>query len=208
MSYMPPFQYKLKPTHAYKVLRNCSGCGKKSIYHSTGCFRVNANGSKLDIWLIYQCESCKHTYNLSIYERVFPNEVPTKEYEAFLSNDESLALSYGTNPSLFSKNKAVIDWKQNCYTLSYQGVHTLDSTLSSYPFKKGDQIKIELPVGFKIRPDKLLCSLLQVSRSQLKKQLDEGRIHYEVHAYEHTVLVSIQQELSLETTKLQTVLAV
>lgn len=85
----------------YKIIHKCGGCGKKMIFISTRKFRVNANGGKLDIWLIYQCKKCKHTLNIPIYERTAVNKIPIDLYERYLDNDEKLAILYGTNYSFF-----------------------------------------------------------------------------------------------------------
>ena len=69
MSYLKKIEYEIIPKESFMVIRNCSGCGRKSYFKNTKRFRVNANGNKLDVWLIYQCEKCRHTLNLTIYER-------------------------------------------------------------------------------------------------------------------------------------------
>ncbi|WP_084023929.1 DUF1062 domain-containing protein [Clostridium taeniosporum] len=38
-------------------------CNEKIHYINSGKFRVNANKNNIDIWLIYQCEKCKSTWN-------------------------------------------------------------------------------------------------------------------------------------------------
>ena len=40
--------------------------GRSKIFFNSGKFRVNANGNRIDIWLIYWCKKCKHSWNLSI----------------------------------------------------------------------------------------------------------------------------------------------
>ena len=97
---------------SYKIVRNCGKCGCKRKYINTKRFRVNANGNKVDVWLIYQCEKCKHTYNLTIYERIRPTAIDSQEYERFLANDEELAEIYGIDKQLFAKNRAVIEMKR------------------------------------------------------------------------------------------------
>lgn len=106
MSYLKKIEYEIVPKDSFSVIRNCSGCGRKTHFKNTGKFRVNANGNKLDIWLIYQCENCKHTFNLTVYERTKAISVPTEEYKRFLANDEMLAEAYGKNLSFFLKNKS------------------------------------------------------------------------------------------------------
>ena len=89
----------------YKIIHKCARCGRKMTFISTRRFRVNANKSKLDVWLIYQCKKCRHTLNIPIYERVSPQKIPKELYEGFLDNDEELAIRYGSDAALFkSKN--------------------------------------------------------------------------------------------------------
>ena len=55
-----------------KMIRRCGGCGKKMVFECAGKFRVNANGRRLDVWLIYRCQRCGHTWNIPLYERISP----------------------------------------------------------------------------------------------------------------------------------------
>lgn len=79
---------------ARAILRRCGGCGKKKEFICSGKFRVNANGRRLDVWLIYRCEKCGHTLNVPIYERAAPEKLPPELYERFLDNDWELAMEY------------------------------------------------------------------------------------------------------------------
>ena len=106
-------EYGENNKEAYRIIRNCAGCKKKRSYKSTGCFRVNANGNKLDIWLIYQCPKCKHTYNLTIFERLRCEKLNETEYRNFMDNDMETALRYGLDKSIFVRNKAKIDYSKH-----------------------------------------------------------------------------------------------
>ena len=110
MNYLMKLEYEIVPDESFSVVRNCSSCGRKTNFINIKKFRVNANGNKVDVWLIYQCENCKHSYNLSIYERKSPSLIPKSQYERFLSNDELLAEEYGKELQLFRHNKAVINY--------------------------------------------------------------------------------------------------
>lgn len=91
--------------HTIKVFYKCSGCGKKMQFVNSGRFRVNANGNCVDVWLIYRCIKCKHSLNLTIYERRKPNRIPQGEYQMFLQNDEGLAESYGNDKAFLKRNR-------------------------------------------------------------------------------------------------------
>ena len=75
---------------------------------NSGKFRVNANGNNVDVWLIYRCRKCKHSLNLTIYERTKPGKIPQELYEKFLENDEELAESYGNDIESLRKNRVEI----------------------------------------------------------------------------------------------------
>ena len=180
MSYLKTIEYRILPQHAYKIQRNCSGCKGKSDYINTGNFRVNANGSRIDVWLIYQCEKCRHTYNLTVYERVKPTDIPEESYRRFLANDEELALAYGMNKALLAKNKAFISDEDMEYEL--QKVTPDEELLhnGSYNLQEDDnaglQIILQNPYEIKMRSDKLVSEILQISRSRAKKMLDDGSV--------------------------------
>lgn len=91
-----------------KVYNRCGGCGKKQEFLNSGKFRVNANGNKVDIWLIYRCKKCKHSWNLTIYERTKPAKISRELYDMFLSNDADTAYTYGNNIEFLKRNRAEI----------------------------------------------------------------------------------------------------
>lgn len=190
MSYLRKTEYEMIPQESFLVIHNCSGCGGKSRFKNTKKFRVNANGSKLDVWLIYQCEKCRHTLNLAIYERQKVSLVPKNEYKGFLSNEEQLAEMYGKNMQLFRKNKAEIDFE----ALQYRFVKRLDTT-GEHDGGPQTVITIHNPYGLKIRPEKQIAEILGLSRSRMKKQMEQGEIRLEkISPYLVTACVNDLQE--------------
>lgn len=95
-----------KMLDAIKIFHRCGGCGKKREFVNSGKFRVNANGKLVDVWLIYRCIKCKHSWNLTIYERRKPTKISSDEYQKFLDNDMELAWEYGNNMEFLKKNNA------------------------------------------------------------------------------------------------------
>ena len=175
MSYLKKIEYEIILKDSFWVIRNCPKCGRKTHFINTKKFRINANGNKLDIWLIYQCEECKHTLNLAIYERQRVSSIPREEYQRFLENNEQLAEMYGKNMQLFRKNKADIDFDR----LSYDFVKLHEGAENS---ELGEQIVVTInnPYQLKIRPEKQIAEVLGLSRSQVKSLLDKGEIALKV----------------------------
>ena len=92
-----------------RVYHRCGGCGKKQEFINSKKFRVNANGNKVDVWLIYRCKKCKHSWNLSIYERKNSNRIPGELYELFLCNDEDTAIMFGNDIVFLKENNAELN---------------------------------------------------------------------------------------------------
>lgn len=77
-------EWNMIPKSAPPVGRNCSGCGRKTGFMNSGNFRVNANGSRIDVWLIYRCEKCGTSWNMDIYSRTPLTAIDKGQYESFL----------------------------------------------------------------------------------------------------------------------------
>ncbi len=174
MSYLRKIEYEIVINKSFPVLRGCPQCGRKTNFRNTKKFRVNANGNKLDVWLIYHCEKCKHTLNLSIYERQKVSSIPEKEYKNFLNNNERLAEIYGKNIQLFRKNKADIDIEKVDYNFV-----KLNEIRESGEAKEQIVLAIHNPYNIKIRPDKQIAEVLGFSRSKVKKLVEQGEIRLE-----------------------------
>lgn len=194
MSYCRKIEYEIVPKESFTVIRGCAGCGRKTHFINTKKFRVNANGNKLDVWLIYQCETCWHTLNLSIYERQKASSIPKEEYDRFLSNDEELAELFGRNLSLFRQNKAEIDFER----LSYGIVKQCDTTQREDKDDGTGEGRLVLTVhntyGLKIRPEKQIAEILGMSRSQVQKMLREGALQWEA-VQPQTISVRMNQQI-------------
>ncbi len=191
MSYLRKISYSVIPEHSFNVIRNCSGCGCKAVFHNTNRFRVNANGNKLDVWLIYQCKKCKHTSNFTVYKRQNPESLLQQEYEKFLSNSQDLAFEYGTNSQFFAQNSAEVDWSNIKYTIECQTIpDEIDRS-----FQKGDLIVVSNSYMIKIRTDKIVSEILNLSRSRLKALEKLGIVNVSEEKIQHEIIIALAGEL-------------
>ena len=69
---------------------HCSGCGVPRPYRSSGKFRVNAHGKRLDAWLIYRCRDCGATWNRPLFKQRKVTAIPAALLRALEANDASL----------------------------------------------------------------------------------------------------------------------
>lgn len=170
MSYLKKCKWEIEPKNLPIIRRNCPKCNEKSRYINTERFRVNANKSNIDVWLIYQCEKCKSTWNLTIYERIKPYNINKYEYEKFLSNDKELAKEYAFNLSIYNKNKAEVVLEDVNYEL-------IQKKLETYYVNENEfVIEIVCKYPIELRMDKFLGDKLGVSRTQIKNMHEKGMI--------------------------------
>lgn len=68
-------------------VRHCSTCGTNRKFASSGKIRLNANGRRLDAWLIYKCLSCEKTWNRPVVERAYANSIAEAEMLCMHTSD-------------------------------------------------------------------------------------------------------------------------
>jgi hypothetical protein len=61
--------WTVSPRVAPRPWLNCSRCHGITQFRTSEKVRVNANGKRLDAWLIYKCTSCDSTWNHPVLER-------------------------------------------------------------------------------------------------------------------------------------------
>jgi len=161
--------WKVIPSTEPIVIRNCPKCGCHSEYESTGNFRVNANQNHIDVWLIYQCNKCKSTWNMEILTRVNSNKIKKSLYLKFLSNDPKLAKEYAFDAAVHSRNKSILNYQKVNYD-----IEGYDFTLN----KLMEVITIELICDYAIdiRLDKIISRQLGISREEVKQLGISGKL--------------------------------
>lgn len=169
MSYLRKTEYKIIPSKSFEIIHACGGCGKKQSFINTNRFRVNANGNKLDIWLIYQCKKCKHTLNIPIFERIDKAKTDSNEYNLFLENNALLAQKYGTDSAFLRAKHLEIDI--NSTELEIYDADNNMITTQKPKFNAEELIVVYNKSGIKLRDEKIVSMIFDISRSQAKKMI-------------------------------------
>lgn len=168
--------YSLKALKCYEVIHNCSGCNQIQNFINTGCFRVNANGNRLDVWLIYQCKRCKHTLNIPIFERIYKNKIDSVLYEKMIDNSKVLANSYGTDYGFLKSKGFEIDRNSAEFA-----VFDADDNIIELDISLKEIITIKNISGIKIKPEKLLSLVFNISRNHTKKLINNNAVTIAQH---------------------------
>ncbi|AMY02862.1 DUF1062 domain-containing protein [Mesorhizobium ciceri] len=153
---------------APRPLINCNRCGTVRAYCSSGKFRVNANGKRIDVWLIYRCIDCDNSWNFGIFERCNRRDIDPALLAALESNDPALAHRHAFDAVALRNRIGRVE------EFSDVSVHKrrLGDTREAATVLEL-QLGLEMPTS--LRLDRLLASELCISRSRLQA-LEEKRL--------------------------------
>ncbi|WP_421927744.1 DUF1062 domain-containing protein [Neoaquamicrobium sediminum] len=150
----------------------CARCNTQRAFASSGRFRLNANGKRLDAWLIYRCTVCDQTWNRAIFERRARNTVDPALLDALQRNDAALARKTAFDMTGIKR------WEPG----GGDAAISIVKTIAGPPAEGEDRLAISMrmpsPVRG-IRSDKVLALGLGMSRSAVGKLARAGRMAFE-----------------------------
>lgn len=152
------------------ALRHCGTCRQTMPFRSSGKVRLNANGRKLDAWLIYKCRSCDRTWNCTLYERM--------DVGAF-DHDTLLAMQHSHASWVQAQELDVAALMQHCDRIE----HCREVKIWKPPFfdLPGDwrhirlQIRVLAQTGARL--DRVLAGEFTLSRSAMERLIQDGLLH-------------------------------
>lgn len=151
------------PENTPAIIRHCGKCNKNMKFYSGQKFRVNSNGARSDIWLIYKCEKCDSTWKLPIAKGIRPNE--SENFDRFLNNDPNLARDFAFNRSFLKQQNCVIEYASVKYR-----------TESAENLKFPLLLRVKSLYTFDLKLSRFLADLLGISVGRVKKLAESGAI--------------------------------
>ncbi len=148
------------PVHAPQPVLSCSACAVPRPFRSSDRLRLNANGKKLDAWLIYRCIHCDKTWNRTLFERRNIRDIDPATLQALQSNDAQWARRHPFYLEGLRQKASRIEVFPECR------VHktVLDSCIGGGNL----EIVFAAPLPSQLRLDRLLAGELLISRSRLQ----------------------------------------
>ncbi len=156
--------WTITPSRSPEPILPCSTCGTQKPFYSSGKARLNANGRKLDAWLIYKCVDCSKTWNCPLFERKPVGGIDPVALAALHSNDPAWIRQQEFNRSILRRHTHHI--------AEFAGYKIIKSANIS----SCCEIKINLPFPMTLRLDRLLAAELRVPRSKLAELFQRGKI--------------------------------
>lgn len=144
----------------------CSGCGGPRAFRSSGKIRLNANGRRLDAWLIYNCKDCDKSWNRPLFERRTVREIDPAVLVALQSNDPRWARAEAFNLDALRRRSPRID--------EFPDVEIAKEIVRDRDSPTTIAITLAVPLPTSMRLDRLLAFQLAVSRGRLQALQDRG----------------------------------
>jgi hypothetical protein len=162
-------QWTIIPRSAPRPWIKCSGCGGPRPFRFSGKVRLNANGKKLDAWLIYTCAACEKTWNRAIFERRNAHGIDPAVLQALRTGD----------PEWIRRQAFDIDGlRGKCQRIDATGEADVRKTLLACEGRDCTALEIAamVPLPASIRLDCLLAAELPLSRSRLQALCAQARL--------------------------------
>jgi hypothetical protein len=141
--------WTIAPQIAPRPWLHCNRCGGARPFRSSAKFRVNANGKRLDAWLVYNCVTCGNSWNRAIFERRNLRYVDPLTLRALEANASDLAR---------------------------QIAFDVEDLLGGSERVEEFAAVIVAPLPSALRVDRLLAAEFAVSRSRIHALEAEGRL--------------------------------
>ena len=161
--------WHVAPISPPKPHRHCSSCRLPRPFQSSGRVRLNANGQRLDAWLVYKCMICGDTWNLPLLDRVRVADVATDDLHAMQTNDADWVRARAFDLVLLRRHAAQV-------ALPTDVVLTASAPLGGGTDWTLLWLKIVAPLPTGLRLDRLLAGQLGLSRSAVQSMQAAGGI--------------------------------
>jgi hypothetical protein len=162
-------QWTIIPRTAPQPWLNCNRCGGVRRFRTSDKIRVNANGKRLDAWLIYRCISCDNTWNRPILERQHVRTIDPEFLMSLRANEPALARRLASDVEELKRRAARVEAFDDVLVIRKV---LLENTL---PLRRLE-ILCAVPQPTALRVDRLLAAELHWSRSRIQRMERAGEL--------------------------------
>jgi hypothetical protein len=140
----------------------CVDCRSESATTGEGRFRVNANGKRLDVWLLVRCLSCDRTSKLTVHERASVKSFDPAVLHGYRVNDRELVASRLLDPLFARRNRFTLDWAE---------AWRLDAPSGCLDEAWPVQVEVVFEDPVPVRPERLIARGLGLSRNEVLRRI-------------------------------------
>ncbi|MCL6706063.1 DUF1062 domain-containing protein [Pseudomonas sp. R2.Fl] len=164
--------WTLMPLVAPRPWMPCSSCGEPKPFRSSEKIRLNANGKRLDAWLIYRCVDCEATWNRPLFERRSVRSLDAALLQAASESDPDFVRRHAFDVDALARHAKRVE------TFPEVAVRRT-VTAGAGPGAVVLEIVFAVELPATPRLDRMLAGELGLSRSRLAALHDRGRISVE-----------------------------
>lgn len=161
-------RWTLVPRHCPRPVLACPTCGGDRPFHPSGKLRLNANGKRLDAWLIYKCDDCDRTWNRPIFERRLAADIPPADLAALRSGNPAFVRRLAFDLAALRRKTPVI--------VQPDGLDVVKEVSGGNADATGVEIALSVPHPAGMRLDRLLAAELGLARGRIATLAEEGRL--------------------------------
>ena len=161
-------QWTIVPQMAPQPWLNCNRCGGLKRFRSSEKIRVNANGKRVDAWLIYKCTSCDRTWNRPILERRHVRTIDRRFLMSLHANEPRLARRLAFDAEDLRRRAGHVE--------EFDNVVLKDVLSESIMPIRRLEILCTVPEPTRLRVDRLLATELHLSRSRIQSLERTGEL--------------------------------
>ena len=132
--------------------RPCPRCDRTTVHGFAHRARLNANGKRLDAWLLFTCDACERTARLPVLERVLVARVDPALLVALERNEPAVLLP-----------------------LAAERVGGEGFTVEGPRPAGAARVRLRVDPGVRVRLDRVLACGLGCSREAVRAQVCDGR---------------------------------
>ncbi|WP_246662655.1 DUF1062 domain-containing protein [Rhizobium sp. P44RR-XXIV] len=151
-------------------------------FRSSGRIRLNANGRKLDAWLIYKCTDCDKTWNRTLFERRNVRDLSQSTLAALQNSDPDWVRLQEFDVDGLKRYAQRIDWSPDA-VVRKEMIRRLDGWTTL-------EIELAAECAASLRLDRLLASEFTISRRRLQTLHEDGKLKVHRGATTPCVIVS------------------
>lgn len=159
-------QWTIIPQTAPQPWLPCRRCGDIRPFSSSGKARVNANGKRIDAWLIYRCIDCDGTWNRPLLERRNVRSIDPDLLHALRTNDPEWTARLAFDLDDLRRSAERVE--------EFGDVEVRKNVVSGNPHSAAKmEIHLAAPSKTSLRVDRLLANELGLSRSRIQALHDK-----------------------------------
>ncbi|WP_158816767.1 DUF1062 domain-containing protein [Methylocapsa sp. S129] len=169
MSNVLRVQWTITPQIAPRPWLTCNRCGGARAFRSSDKIRINANGKRVDAWLIYKCVDCENSWNRPLFERRHIRDIDPAFLQALQTNDPDWARRAAFDVEDLKRRSERVE------EFAAVDVRKLALSEGSEPLER-IEIALAVPMPTCLRVDRLLASEFRMSRVRVQELQANGRL--------------------------------